>query len=140
MRALTTATGIPRRWQPLSRLGQNSVSASTSRRGWRAFRTGADGPGQVERAIEDAVRSEALAGQGLAGARGGGDDDQVAGQRGVQRFDQTADGQHFANRDGVDPDERAVLAQIEANQAQPLQQPFAVLVGGRHAEEPPRRA
>ncbi len=36
----------------------------------------AHGPRQIERAVEDAIRAEALAGQRLAGARGGGDRDE----------------------------------------------------------------
>ena len=58
MRALTTATGIPRRKQPLSRLGQNSVSARISMLGLQRVQVVAHGPRQVERAIEDPVCSE----------------------------------------------------------------------------------
>ena len=48
--------------------------------GLECVEVGADGPGQVQRAIEDAVRAEAIAGQGLAGAGSGGDQQSVIGQ------------------------------------------------------------
>ena len=57
---------------------------------------GSDGPGQVERAIEDAVCSEAFAGQRLAGARGRRHGDKIAGQLHVESLNQAADRQHFA--------------------------------------------
>ena len=70
---------------------------------------GADGPGQVERAIEDAIRFESFAGQRLTGACCCGDDDQIAGQRRFKRPDQARDGENFADRDSVKPDERALV-------------------------------
>ena len=97
MRALTTATGIPRRKQPLSRLGQNSVSARISSARLAARSVGAHRPGQIERAIEDAVRAKALARQRLAGAGGGGDQQPDAPGSAVQFADQPADRQHFAH-------------------------------------------
>jgi hypothetical protein len=45
----------PRRKHPLSRLGQNSVSASTSIRGFQRLQIRPHRPGQIQRAIENAV-------------------------------------------------------------------------------------
>ena len=144
MRALTTATGMLRRKQPLSRLGQNSVSARMSRRGLEGVQIGADGPGQVERAIEDAVGAEALAGQGLAGAGGGGDEDLNIREGAVELVDQAADGQHFADRDGMEPDDGApcglACAAMARHTSQPFGQSFAIFVRGGHAPQPPGRA
>ena len=61
--------------------------------------------GQVERAIKNAARAEAFAGQHLTGARGGGDNNGILRKRGVKRLDQAADGQHLADRNCVDPDD-----------------------------------
>ena len=108
MRALTTATGIPRRKQPLEQVGPELGLGQDEQAGLEGVQVGAHRPGQVERAIEDAVRSEALAGQRLAGAGGGGDQEPISGKSAVQLLDQAADGQHLADGDGVEPDDRPV--------------------------------
>src|SRR5579863_721595 len=51
-----------------------------------------DSPGQVERAIEDAIGAEAAPGEFLAGERGGGDEQAKAGQRTIEVFDESGDG------------------------------------------------
>ena len=101
---------------------------------------GADGPGQVERAVENTGCAEALAGQSLASAGGGGDGDEMIGERGIEFADQAADSQDFADGDGVDPDERAAFSAFERwNAAQPVHEPLAVFLRGGQAEKPPRQ-
>jgi len=46
----------------------------------KGIEVGVYGPGQVERAVEDAVGAEAFAGKGLTGLGGGGDEQLMAGE------------------------------------------------------------
>ncbi len=99
----------------------------------------ANGPGQVERAIEDAVGAEALAGQLLAGAGGGGDEQVKLREGAVQLANQAADGQHLAHGDGMEPDDGRwpFRSRNGGNPAQAFGQPLAVLVRGGHPPQPP---
>jgi len=107
-----------------------------------SLEVGADRPGQVERAIEDAVRPEALAGKLLAGAGGGGDDEAEAGKGAVQLAHQPADGEDFPNRDGMEPED-GLLAGLRnepgGDAAEAGEEAVTVLVGGGHLPQPPRR-
>ncbi len=145
MRAFTTATGILRRKQPLSRFGQNSVSARISSRGCKSIQIGVHRPGQVERAIEHAAGAEALPRQRLAGARGGGDEQANTRER---RSPVSLTSRLTAS---TSPTETA-WSQITGgpccaraswparrNLAQPFLQPFAVFAGGGDLPQPPGR-
>ena len=130
MRALTTATGILRQKQLLSRFGQNQHA------GLKSLEIGADRPRKIQRAIEDATRAETLPRQFLAGSGSGGDGNGVVRQIGVERLDQARDGQNFAHRDRVEPDQWAPfgleIRQMRRHCAEPLAQALAVFMGGGH--------
>ncbi len=63
----------------------------------------ADDDGEVEGEVEHVLRTKAFAGEALAGAGGGREQD--ADFCGAEILNQLADGEHFADGDGVDPDD-----------------------------------
>ena len=105
---------------------------------------GANGPRQVERAIEDAFGSKARSRQLLAGAGSGGDEDAVAGKGGFDLLHEAADGEDLADRNGVQPDDRLFShsGDLEPPRylAQALGKPLTILLRGHHPPKPPRRA
>jgi len=112
--------------------------------GAEGAKPGADGPGQIERTIENAFSAKALASEFLPGTGGGGDDDEVGGEGGLKRADEAGDGENFTDRYGVNPDDGVSLAEAgengAAHEAEPLQHTLAVFVGGGHLPEPEGRA
>jgi hypothetical protein len=97
-----------------------------------------DGPGQIEGAIEDAVGAKAFAGQGLAGAGGGGDDEMMVREGVVELANKAAGGKDFSDGDGMKPDEWAIeLAFGKTHATEAFAEAFAVLLRGGHLPEPP---
>ena len=109
--------------------------------GFRGADVGSDGRGEVQREPEGGGSAEAVAGDFLAGGGGGGDgDDPVATERCAELFNEAGDGEHFTDRDGVDPDDAlagAGLAQDGGDAAEAPGQPLAVAAGAEHAQAPP---
>ncbi len=68
----------------------------------------ADGPTEIERAVEHGEVGVFLAGQLVAGAAGRGDDELPIGVGGSQFAQQHGDEVYFANADGVNPDASGV--------------------------------
>lgn len=105
---------------------------------------GADGPGEIEGAVEDAFRAEALLGEFLTGSGGGGDDDIVAGECGLEGADEAGDGEDFPDGDGMDPEDGVGLAEAReegaADEAEAFKKAEAIFVSGGHLEEPPGSA
>src|ERR1035441_9419957 len=94
---------------------------------------GADSPGKIKRAIEDALGAEALAGQGLAGSGGGGDDQLVVRKGAIQLANQAAGRKHFAHRNSMKPDDGTLgLALERACAPEAFCEPFAILLRGGH--------
>ncbi len=101
-------------------------------------------PRQVERAIEHSIRSEPLPRQRLSRSRGCRNRHKVSRQRRIQRLHQPRHSQHFAHAHRMHPDQRPVSRSRASNHplrnaSQPLPQSFPVLLGRRHAPQPPRR-
>src|ERR1700722_2037576 len=64
-----------------------------------------NGKGKVQREVKNIFRAETFAGEFLTGVSGGGYDDAGGGKIAAHLLDQPADGEHLANRNGVDPDD-----------------------------------
>ena len=114
--------------------------------GLQGVEVGAYGPGQVERAVKDALGSEEIAGQFLPSAGSGGDYDKEVLELVVECSNEPGDSEHLTDRDGMEPDEgTSALAYeradgAEANKTQALRQAHTVLMSGGHLPQPPRCA
>ena len=65
----------------------------------------ADGEGEVEGVVKDALGGEAFTGELVGGGGGGGDDDEVVWECCLQFGDEALGGEELAYADGVEPDD-----------------------------------
>ena len=81
----------------IEKVGPEFSLCKNEQAGFERVKVRAGGPWQIERAIEDAVGTEAFKSKSLAGAGGGGDDYLVARKSAVQLANQAAGSQHFSH-------------------------------------------
>ena len=100
-------------------------------RGPNAAHRVADGPTEIERAIEHAEVGVLLAGQFVTGAAGRRDDELPIGMGRSQFAQQDGDEIDFADADGVDPDARSIALAARHQAQQLLAKAFAILTGAQ---------
>ena len=109
MRALTSASGMPREWLSKSRLGQISCSVKTARFGRQWSRKFADELGGVERdVLMNGTRRQPARGQLRRRHGAGGEQHPQLRARLHQRADKRKNGVGFADAGGVTPGQHAL--------------------------------
>jgi hypothetical protein len=113
-------------------------------RGIEQAEVAAEDEAEVEGEVEDGFLAEAGAGELLAGASGGGDDDFYfrAGESGTELEDEGGDGENFSDRDGVDPNggvAGAEFAECGGGEAETLGDSGAMARGKEQQQEPERQ-
>ena len=95
--------------------------------------------GEIKGEEEDGVSAEAFAGELLSAGGSGGDQDAVQWILFAQAADESTDGEHFADRDGVHPDDRTlVLLDAIGDASEALGESGAILAVAQHLQQPPR--
>ena len=97
---------------------------------------------EIQREIEGVVRTEALLGEGVARVGGGRNHDTVLGKGLMDPGNQARDGQDFADRNGMDPDQSLARDRGQCVRHFPhtLGKTAPVLSVARDLEEPERQA
>ena len=113
-------------------------------RGMEQAEVAAEDEAEVEGEVEDGFLAEAGAGELLAGAGGGGDDDFYvrAGESGTELEDEGGDGEDFSDGDGMDPDggvAGAEFAECCGREAETLGDSGAMARGKKKQQEPERQ-
>ncbi len=110
MRALTTATGIPAA-STLVQHARPELGFGQDEQLWpKLAEIGPHRGGEIEWVVKNILGAKAFAGYLLTGTGCRGDNDPIVGHTGSKCMDKSTDGDDFADRDGMDPNNRPAMA------------------------------